>query len=96
MKILAIEFEIKGKKIQDFGPYLTSETKQVIELIEKDVIREIYFDENKNAIIVLECSDKNEAEKVLSNLPLVKNKLIGFNLTELKPYNGFSRLIDNH
>ncbi|MBA7540886.1 hypothetical protein ES705_33189 [subsurface metagenome] len=93
MKILAIEKEKIGINQSDYAPYLKEEVQHVIGLIEQDIIREIYFDENKNAIIVLECQDKKEAKKVLSGLPLVKAGLITFELSELNPYTGFSRLI---
>jgi hypothetical protein len=36
---------------------------------------------------------KTEAEKILSGLPLVKGGFISFQIKELHPYTGFSRLI---
>jgi len=93
MKILAIEKEFKGKTAEDFQPHLEAEARQVWELYEKDVIREIYFRAHqKSAIIILECKNIEEAEENLSTLPLVREKLIYFEIIPLVPYPGFERL----
>jgi hypothetical protein len=57
-------------------------------------LREIYFTENKNAVLILECKDKITAKQLLGKLPLVKKKMIDFEITELRPYTGFSRLME--
>jgi muconolactone delta-isomerase len=65
----------------------------VWDLYEKGIIREIYFgQEEHNAHIIMECENKEVAQTVLADLPLVKNKLIEFELTTLGAYTGFSRL----
>ena len=93
MKILAIENEIKGKRKEEFLPHLKSEACEVWRLYQSDVIREIYFDnENQRAILILECKDVKEAKERLSDLPLVKETLIQFELIALSPYPGYSRL----
>lgn len=91
MKILAREIELNSNK--DFGPYLKSEAKKVWELHLSGVLREIYFTRDTHcAILMLECNDKCEAEKILHSLPLVKEGLITFDIQELVPYDGISRL----
>jgi hypothetical protein len=93
MKILAIETEIKGKRKEDFLPHLRSEATEVWRLYQSDIIREVYFDnENQRAILILECKDAEEAIERLSELPLVKEKLIQFDVIPLSPYPGYSRL----
>jgi hypothetical protein len=93
MKILAIENEIEGKRKEEFLPHLRSEASEVWCLYQDDVIREIYFDnENQRAILILECKDEKEAKERLSELPLVKEKLIQFEVITLSPYPGYSRL----
>jgi hypothetical protein len=92
MKFLAIEVENTGLKNEDFLPHLRNESLKVLELYEKGIIREIYFDQNHCAVIILECQSKADAEKILNELPLVSNELITFKLSELNPYTGFSRL----
>jgi muconolactone delta-isomerase len=93
MKILAIETELKKLSANSDKEILKAEAHAVLELQQKDVLREIYFDENHCAVLMLECNDKSEAEKILSELPLVKGGFISFEIKELHPYTGFSRLI---
>jgi len=93
MKILAIEKETAGKTGKDFEPHLKSEAMEVWNFYQKDFIREIYFDKEKHtAILILECDNEEEAESKLNSLPLVKEKLIQFELISLIPYDGFARL----
>ena len=93
MKILAIETELKKLNAISDKEILKDEARVVLELQQKDILQEIYFDENHCAVLILECSGKTEAEKILSGLPLVKNGFIQFEIKELHPYTGFSRLI---
>ena len=44
------------------------------------------------AVLMLECADVDEARSVLDTLPLVREKLIGFELIPLMAYPGFARL----
>jgi len=93
MKILAIEHELPNKKSEDFQPHLKAETRKVWELYQTGVLREFYFRADRNeAILILECTNIQEAEKALAALPLVKEALIRFELIPLKPYPGFQRL----
>jgi len=94
MKILAIETELKKLNAISNKEILKQEALAVLELQQKDVLREIYFDENHCAVLILECHDKNEAEQILAGLPLVKNGFIQFEIKELQPYTGFSRLFE--
>jgi hypothetical protein len=93
MKILAIETKLKKLNAKIDSEILKDEALTVLELQQNDILREIYFDENNCAVLILECSDKTAAEKIFSELPLVKNGYIQFEIKELHPYTGFSRLI---
>lgn len=93
MKILALEKEIEGKTSEDFEPFLKTEARHVWQLYKTNIIREIYFREDQStAVIILECKDVAEAEKILSELPLVENRLIEFELIPLIAYDGFERI----
>lgn len=94
MKILAIEKELKNVNWEKETETLIEEAKSVYKMILSENLREIYFTEHKNAVLVLECADKNEAKQLLDNLPLVKNRIIGFEIMELRPYTGLSRLMN--
>ena len=94
MKILATETELKKLNTTTESEILKDEARAVLDLQQKDILREIYFDENHCAVLMLECTNKTEAEKILSELPLVKGGFIRFDIKELHPYTGFSRLFE--
>ena len=93
MKILAIENEIEGVEWDTLEDLLKDEAKHVLNLYLSDSLREIYFTENKNAILVLETEDKKAAIKLLDALPLVKSGKIKFEVMELRPYTGYERIM---
>jgi muconolactone delta-isomerase len=93
MKILAIEHDAPGLTDDDFAPHLADEARRAWELHQSGIIRELYFRADEEAaVLVLECADVQEAQTVLSTLPLVKAGLISFELIPLKAYPGFARL----
>jgi hypothetical protein len=93
MKYLAFEIGNDSVEIERFTPHLKNESLKVLELYEKGVVREIYFDQFHCAVLVLECNSLNEVENIINTLPLVTNGLIHFEIRELSPYTGFSRLL---
>lgn len=95
MKILAVEIENKGTTPELFQPHLKAEAQKIWELQQAGIIREIYFTkEDHCAVLILECNSKEEALEYLSTLPLVKEKLISFDVKTLTPYDGFARLME--
>jgi hypothetical protein len=94
MKILAIEKEIKGVRSDQFTEkILKEEAEQAWYYYQQGIFREMYFTKGTNlAVIIIECENILEANKILNQLPLVKNELIDFEINELLPYNGFDRL----
>jgi hypothetical protein len=93
MKLLAIENETSSINWDEENDVLINEAYQVYHLFQEGIIRDIYFTEVENAVIILECASKKEAGDVLSTLPLVKAGLISFEIMELRPYTGFDRII---
>jgi hypothetical protein len=93
MKYLATEIEIEGVDWTNSEAILKEEAKTALKLFEQGIIREMYFDEENCAVLILECQTKTEAQQTLSQLPLVIGGMIKFKIRELKPYTGFSRLI---
>jgi hypothetical protein len=93
MKILALEHEAPGLSGEDFQPYLVSEAAQAWKLYQAGILREMYFRADQPAaVLMLECASLEEAAEVLAQLPLVKAKLISFELIPLAAYPGFARL----
>jgi muconolactone delta-isomerase len=93
MKVLALEVprpDIPGSAL---APFLKEEASRVWELHQKGVVREIYFRADRNdAVLILEARDADEAQRILSTLPLVREHLIAFEIVPLVPYSGFERL----
>lgn len=94
MKILAIEKELDGVDWKSETETLEAEARQVYKLQQTGFIREIYFDNNHNAILILECGTMEKAAELLNSLPLVKKGLIEFEIIALNPYTGFERIIN--
>ncbi|MDX1702321.1 MAG: hypothetical protein R3250_16960 [Melioribacteraceae bacterium] len=95
MKILAIENEFDEIPSDNFEPYLKEEAKTVWKLYKRNIVREVYFRKDKSsAVLMLECESLEEAERTLAELPLVKEKLIYFELIPLVAYPGFERLFE--
>ena len=93
MKILALEKEIPDTTPEQFAPHLNAEAARVWELYQSGQLREMYFrGDREEAVLILECADKEEAESLLATLPLVKEGLIKFEVIPLVPYPGFERL----
>lgn len=92
MKILAIEQEIAPLPTGQKEAVLKEEASKVWEFTKLEIIREVYFTADHRAVLVLECNSSLEAAEILNQLPLVKLKLIAFEILELKPYTGFERL----
>ncbi len=94
MKILALEKEVDGVDWGNLDEVLKQEALQVYQLQKSGIIREIYFNQNHCAVIILECDNTTIALNILKALPLVKNGLIDFEVMSLNPYNGFDRIIN--
>ena len=93
MKILALEKDFPNTSPKQFAPHHKAEAARVWELYKSGQLREIYFRGDRNeAVLILECTDEVEANKLLDTLPLVKEGLIEFEVIPLVPYPGFERL----
>ncbi len=93
MKILALEKEVPGVADDAFEPHLRAEAARAWELHQAGIIRELYFrGDRSEAVLVLECENVRAAEEALATLPLVRNRLIDFELIPLRAYPGFARL----
>ena len=95
MKILAISRDSPGIGNDAFKPHLKAEAAYVFGLYQQDILREIYFEKDgEAAVLILECEDAQSAKTILANLPLVRAGLITFEVIPLIPYTGFARLFD--
>jgi hypothetical protein len=92
MKILAISREVPPVDWDALTDTLKEEAGALHQLYISDQIREFYFTDQGEAVLILECGSMNEARSVLECLPLVQRGMILFDVMELRPYTGFSRL----
>ncbi|MGD0017867.1 MAG: muconolactone Delta-isomerase family protein [Candidatus Limnocylindrales bacterium] len=94
MRILAIERPVPGVTDDRFTPELAAaEARRAWELHQAGAIRELFFRADEpSAVLMLECSDADEARRGLAELPLVAAGLIDFELIPLRAYPGFARL----
>jgi muconolactone delta-isomerase len=93
MKILAFEHEIPGAIAEAFGCFEQEEARKAWELHQAGLLRELYFRADQStAVLVLECDSVEEANKILAEMPFVREGLIAFDLIPLKAYPGFARL----
>jgi len=93
MKILAIEKELGRINWSAEQDTLKNEAHSIYQLYLTGYLREIYFNEQHCAVLILECENKDKAIELLDKLPLVERKLIQFELTVLSPYNGYERIM---
>ena len=67
MKILALEHEIEGVEWDNTEKLLEQEARHVFQLYLSDNLREIYFTEDNNAVLIMETADRKTAEILLNN-----------------------------
>lgn len=72
---------------------LRAEAARAYQLWKDGTIRQLWFNEAGDAVLLLECDSKKHAKRLLATLPLIKRRLLTYTLTELKVYAGFERLM---
>ncbi len=93
MKILALEKPVPDVTDEQCEPFLADEARRAYDLYQSGVIRELYFRADRSeAVLILECENVQKADEIIQSLPLVKNRLIAFELVPLTAYPGFARL----
>jgi hypothetical protein len=94
MQILAISKLTEGSTMDKMGPHLASEIKHTLESYLDGYIRNFWFKGNKVGIVLmLECTDLDEAQSVLGEMPLVTAGFVEFDIIPLKPLMPLGTLI---
>ena len=96
MKILAIEKNVRQIDPDKEKLTLTEEAVTLYELYHEEIVREFYFNENHEVILVMEYTSVAACEELLHELPLVKMGYTRFELMEMRPYTGFERIFMQH
>jgi len=73
---------------------LRTEAEHVLSLFNRGVLRNIWFTEKNDAVLLFECDCIEDVGFVMNKLPLVSESLIKYEVMCLFPYTGFGRIIN--
>ncbi len=93
MQFLVLTTDAPGVDWKHHDDLLRTEARTAYGLWQKGVIRQLWFTEEQDAVIILECANKRTAKSTVESLPLIKNGLLRYTLTQLSSYPGFDRLL---
>jgi len=96
MKILAKSRTLAADEAAFTPELLRAEAQRAWQLQHAGTLREIYYTAGGEAVLVLEAVGAVAAKRALASMPLVRAKLIEFEIDELLPYGGFERLLAKH
>lgn len=97
MQILAIDKFLPGTTMEKVQPHLKDEMLVTWEHYKQGKIRELYFrQDNPGVVLMMECNSLEEAQELLDELPLVKERLIEFELTPLGYFQPLEALFESH
>ena len=94
VKVLAIGHPRSAVRWEDIYPYVGEQARYLWERYETDQVREFYLraDHQPGMVLVLECDDVTEAERLVAALPISEADLLDFEVIPLRPYIGFREL----
>lgn len=93
MQFLVLTTDAPGVDWKRQDDLLRAEARTAYGLWQKGVVRQLWFTEEQDAVIILECANKRTAKATVESLPLIKHGLLRYTLTQLSPYPGFDRLL---
>lgn len=93
MKFLALSRRVAGVGNEQVAAQGAAEALQAFRLMRSGVFEQMYFSPDwKGAVLVLQAAGRDEAEAALATLPMVRDRLIEFELYRLDPYDHYQRL----
>lgn len=94
MQILAVSKIKEGADRSKMGPHLSNEIKHTLEAYLDGHIRNFWFKaEEMGIVLLLESADKEEAQRVLGEMPLVVAGFIEFDVIPMQPLMPLGMLI---
>ena len=86
MQILAIDKLTKGTTEEKMRRHLPKELAHTIQLYLDEKIRTFFFRKDRPGVVfIMESDSLDEAQRVINELPLVKEKLLDFELVPIGP-----------
>ncbi|MBN1266335.1 MAG: hypothetical protein JXA25_12635 [Anaerolineales bacterium] len=73
---------------------LEEEAKMVWGYLRSGSLRNIWFTENRDAVLLFEEENEGSVRTKMETLPLVREQLIKYRILGLAPYTGLERLFD--
>jgi len=96
VKILAIDKVLDTATPEGVKSNFMKEVNQTVKLYLADVVREIYFRQDRSGtVLVMEAQTLEDARKMIETLPLVKSGMIDFDLIPLGPFMPLALLLDD-
>jgi hypothetical protein len=94
VKVLAVGHPRSEVRWEHIAPYVGEQARSVWERYQSDQVREFYLraDHRPGIVLVLECDDVAEAERLVAALPISEADLLDFEIIPLRPYMGFREL----
>lgn len=87
MKLLCLDVPQPNASFEKYQPLLLNEARHAWQLYKGGTIRDIYFRQDRPGVaIIAECDSVETAKKVLSEFPLAKAGLIGWEVIPLGPF----------
>ena len=98
MKFLALSRRVAGVTNEQVAAHAAAEALQAFRLMRDGTFDQLYFSaEWKGAVLILQAASREAAQAALATLPMVRERVIEFDLYRLDPYDHFSRLFkDEH
>lgn len=95
MQILAIDKFLPETTMEKVQPHLKEEMVVTWEHYKQGKIRQLYFrQDHPGVVLMMECDSLDEAKELIDELPLVKERLIEFELIPLGFFQPFEVLFD--
>ena len=93
MRILVLDVPKEGVTFNDYLPHLEAETRQAWAGVKSDVVREIYFRQERPGLVIILAADSVDAARdVMSQMPLKKAGLLDFEYIPFANYTFWENL----
>jgi hypothetical protein len=87
VKLLAIMRPRDGVDVRaEVARHAEAELRALWQLYRDGVVREMYSPAGPGAVLVLEAESVHEAERCISELPLITSGVMALEITELRPF----------
>jgi hypothetical protein len=96
MKVLAIDKVSPDATPERVRELFMKEVHQTIKMYLADVVREIYFREDRSGtVMMLEVPSMEEVRKIVDTLPMVRDGLLEYDLIPLGPFMPLALLVSD-